>query len=73
MRVFVALSGDCCGSPFEGLFLTLDEAKAAVERNSRPEGVEEWEIEVEVVHHAPYAVKCHRFNGIGNWTEEVLA
>lgn len=46
MLIYVALSGDCCGYPFEGILSTLNEAKERVERSGRPEAVEVWDIPI---------------------------
>lgn len=72
MLVYVALSNDCCGYVFEGIFPTLDAAKDRVRRSPRPEGVEEWEVGPEGT--SPIPVR--RWDIIGGnggfvWTEPI--
>jgi hypothetical protein len=40
VKVYIALSSDCCGEPFCGMYLTLDEAKKEGDW-----AVEEWDTE----------------------------
>lgn len=43
MLIYVALSSDCCGDVFEGIYATPTDARTKVATSPRPAGIEEWE------------------------------